>query len=95
MSLVLLLFDYFPLYSSEVGVRELILGEATDILSLVVEELKNHSDNEELVTAGCGLLDALTEAGERERGGGGRGERERDRERGGGGRETIVISLSN
>ena len=40
-----------------------MLSEATDILSLVVEQLKNHSDNEGVVTAGCGLLDALTEAG--------------------------------
>lgn len=40
-----------------------MLSEATDILSLVVEQLKKHSDNEGVVTAGCGLLDALTEAG--------------------------------
>ena len=59
-----------------------MLSEATDILTLVVEQLKKHSDNEGVVTAGCGLLDALTEAGmlckaslrgrERERGDGGR-----------------------
>ena len=58
-----------------------MLSEATDILTLVVEQLKNHSDSEGVVTAGCGLLDALTEAGmvyslEGER------ERERERERG-------------
>ena len=68
--------------------REKLLDEATDILSLVVEELKNHSDNEGLITAGCGLLDALTEAGEREGGEEGRRERERggkrEREREGG-----------
>ena len=40
-----------------------MLSEATDILTLVVEQLKKHSDNEGVVTAGCGLLDALTEAG--------------------------------
>ena len=58
-----------------------MLNEATDILTLVVEQLKNHSDNEGVVTAGCGLLDALTEAGMlcslKEI-----GERERERERG-------------
>ena len=40
-----------------------MLSEATDILTLVVEQLKKHSDNEGVVTAGCSLLDALTEAG--------------------------------
>ena len=40
-----------------------MLREATDILSLVVDQLKSHSDNEGVVIAGCGLLDALTEAG--------------------------------
>ena len=40
-----------------------MLSEAADILSLVVEQLKKHSDNEGVVTAGCGLLDTLTEAG--------------------------------
>ena len=57
-----------------------MLSEATDILSLVVEQLKKHSDNEGVVTAGCGLLDALTEAGMLS----GSGEREeytRERER--------------
>ena len=66
-----------------------MLSEATDILTLVVEQLKKHSDNEGVVTAGCGLLDALTEAGmfckvslrRRERGGRDGRERERERER--------------
>jgi hypothetical protein len=51
-----------------------MLSEATDILTLVVDQLKKHSDSEGVVTAGCGLLDALTEAGrEGGRGGGERG----------------------
>ena len=56
-----------------------MLSEATDILSLVVEQLKKHSDDEGVVTAGCGLLDALTEAGMSNRLV--RRERERERER--------------
>lgn len=63
---------------SESGVRRCILSEATEILSLVVEQLKNYSECEGVVTAGCGLLDALTEAGGFEQ------EREREVERGGG-----------
>ena len=50
-------------YRSETGVSSCILSEAADILSLVVEQLKRHSDSEGVVTAGCGLLDTLTEAG--------------------------------
>ena len=74
-----------------------MLSEATDILTLVVEQLKKHSDNEGVVTAGCGLLDALTEAGMLRSSGGREGERERERERerGQSKRTRIIYHLLN